>query len=437
MEQVNVALLGLGTVGTGVWKMLSTQRDSIAKKTGKSFEVKGILIRNTQKERNLPGTETLLTDRFEDLFQQRIDVVIEAMGGTEPALTYIKEAITRGCHIVTANKELVARHGGELHRLAKKHDVQFLFEASVGGGIPALGTLQHFLKVNQIHQIMGIVNGTTNYILTKMEEEKRDFADVLQEAQAKGYAEANPSADVDGLDSVYKLAILIRVVFGMDVSVDDIYVEGITDVTLPELELAQSLGYRIKLISQAKQFGEEGPVTASVRPMLLPLSHPLSQIQDVYNAIYVESDQVQDVTLVGQGAGEKPTASAVVEDVTNIYRLPSLHHIYPTKPLLSAEELASEQFVQFTVHENIGREDQKEIIALFNRTIGKVKHWTYQSQNQTCLFALVVEKLHSSWEERLQQQWKRKIHEAKVRPVLAYGTSNEDQPSLEAAHCSK
>lgn len=436
MEQVNVALLGLGTVGTGVWKMVSSNQDLIARRSGKFFDIKGILIRNLHKKRDLPGIQNLLTSRFDDLFKQRIDVVIEAMGGIEPTLTYVKEAIKRGCHIVTANKELVARHGVELSQLAKHHGVQILFEASVGGGIPALGTLQHFLKVNRIRKVMGIVNGTTNYILTQMEEEKRSFVNVLSEAQDKGYAEADPSADVEGLDAVHKLAILIRIVFGINVSVEDIFVQGISDVTLSELELAAALGYRMKLIAQAEQFGEDGPVMASVRPTLLPIAHPLSNIHGVYNAIYIESDQVQDLTLIGQGAGEKPTASAVVEDLVNLFRLPPVYDSCPSKSLLSANDASiGENFILLKMSHICSEKDQVSFIELMKQ-FGQVKNWVSEIQSQSTVFAITVDGLDQNWEEQLQKRWKQKISEIKIRPVLAYGDEVTAEP-LTAAHASK
>ena len=436
MEQVHVALLGLGTVGKGVWKMLSSNRDFIAKRSGKWFDIKGILIRDLHKDRNLPGVENLLTNQFSDLFKQRIDVVIEAMGGVEPAFTYVKEAIKRGCHVITSNKALIARRGVELSQLAEKHGVQLFFEASVGGGIPALGTLQHFLKVNQIRKVMGIVNGTTNYILTKMEEEKRSFVDVLSEAQEKGYAEADPSADVDGLDAVHKLVILIRLVFRMNVSVEDIFVQGISDVTLSEIELASALGYRIKLIAQAEQFGENGSVTAFVRPTLLPIAHPLSNIQGVYNAVYVESDQVQDLTFVGQGAGEKPTASAVVEDLVNAYRLPPVYHTYPTKSLLSVDDSAmGENFILIKMNHLLSEKDQVSFIERFKR-FGQVKDWVSEKQAQSTVLALIVKDLARDWKDQLQAQWKEKINEIKVRPVFTYGNEISEQ-QLAAAHASK
>lgn len=412
MKQVNVALLGLGTVGTGVWKMISANQEYIAKRSGAFFDIKGILIRNGNKRRGLPGIEPLLTDQFETLFSDRIDVIIEAMGGIEPALSYVKEAIARGCHIVTANKELIARHGVELNQLAKEQGVQILFEASVGGGIPVLGTLQHFLKANRIHKVLGIVNGTTNFILTEMEVGKRGFADVLSEAQEKGYAEADPSADVDGWDAVHKLVILIRIVFGINVHVENIPVQGIRDVTLSEIELAHLLGYKIKLISQAEQVDGQA-VRASVQPMLLPQSHPLSSIQGVYNAVYVEGDQVQDVTLVGQGAGEQPTASAVVEDLTNIYRLPPQVDDIPTQSLQVEDNQESEQFVALTLTEVLTETEQQEWIRTLEREHGcQVKKWVSQCEQQATAFGLIVD------------HWKRKpvaldqVKQIKVRSIL-------------------
>lgn len=436
MEQVHVALLGLGTVGKGVWKMLQSHRDLIAKQTGKVFEVKGILIRDLHKDRHLPGVEDLLTNRFEDLFKQRIDVVVEAMGGVEPAFTYVQEAIKRGCHVITSNKALIARRGVELSKLAEQHGVQLFFEASVGGGIPALGTLQHFLKVNKIRKILGIVNGTTNYILTKMEQEKRSFVDVLREAQEKGYAEADPSADVDGLDAVHKLVILIRIVFQINVTVEDIFVQGISDVSLPEIELASALGYRIKLIAQAEQFGEKGLVMASVRPTLLPIDHPLSNINGVYNAIYVEGDQVQDLTFVGQGAGEQPTASAMVEDLVNAYRLPPVYHAFPTKSLLSVDDSAiGEQFILVKMNEVLSEKDQVSFIERFKQ-FGHVKHWVSDKYGQSTVFALIVKDVARDWNEQLQARWEQKIHEIKMRPVFTYGCE-ESEEQLAAAHVSE
>jgi homoserine dehydrogenase len=321
MEQVRVALLGLGTVGTGVWKMIQSNQDVIARRTGMWVTVEAILVRDINKERQVEGTQSLLTNCFDEVLAREVDVVIEVMGGVEPTRDYLRWAMENGCHVVSANKELLARHGEELRAWAKQFGVKLAYEASVGGGIPIIGTVSHFLKANRICKVSGILNGTTNFILTKMKDEGRTYEDILIEAQQKGYAEADPTADVEGIDAAHKLSILSRLAFDVHVPVDQIQRVGITQISPIELELADQLGFAVKLLASAEQYGENGPVSCSVSPTLLPLSHPLSNVNDVYNAVHVEGDFVQDLTLIGQGAGEKPTASAVVEDLCNLWRL--------------------------------------------------------------------------------------------------------------------
>lgn len=322
MKRIGVGLLGLGTVGGGVYKALQSQEDVILKRTETLFEVRSILVKEKQKERSVNGVQSLITTDFDRVLEAGVQVVVEAIGGTEPARTYVERALKAGCHVVTANKELMAKHGVQLERLARSRKVQILYEASVGGGIPVLGTMGHFLKTNRLHRISGILNGTTNYILTRMSREGASFEKVLAEAQQKGYAEADPAADVDGFDAVYKLAILCRLAFETDVPVRQIFREGIRDITPEELELVRKLGYAVKLLATGEQYGEKGPVSLRVGPTLLPLSHPLASVDGVYNAVHLEGDVVGDVTLVGRGAGEKPTAGAVVEDLCNLFRLP-------------------------------------------------------------------------------------------------------------------
>jgi homoserine dehydrogenase len=322
LRRIRVGLLGLGTVGTGVLKALKSNQDVIVKRTGMWFELCGILVRDRQKSRGVEGVRHLLTTRFEQVLEQEVDVVLEAMGGVEPACTYIRQALEAGCHVVTANKELIAKHGIELERMARERGVQLLYEASVGGGIPVLGTLRHLLKSNRIHRFSAILNGTTHYILTRMEATGVSLDRALAEAQRLGYAEADSSADVDGWDAAYKAVILARLAFEVDVPLSHIPCQGIRDVRASELQLARSLGYRIKLLVQGERYGETGPLSLEVGPALLPLSHPLARVEGVHNAIHLEGDVVQDVTLMGQGAGEQPTASAMVEDLCNVFRLP-------------------------------------------------------------------------------------------------------------------
>ncbi|MBA4492762.1 homoserine dehydrogenase [Paenactinomyces guangxiensis] len=420
MEQVNVALLGLGTVGTGVWKMLESNQDVIARRTGRFFNIQTILVKDLGKKREINRVGHLLTDQFADVLQKDVQIVIEVMGGIEPARTYMRQAIEKGCHIITANKELMAKHGVELEQLANEKGVQLLYEASVGGGIPVIGTLQHFLKANRIYKISGILNGTTNYILTQMNLYHRDFDDVLQEAQAKGYAEADPTSDVEGYDAAYKLAILSRLVFGAHIPVSEISRKGITDVTAAELKMAGSLGYTVKLLAQAEQYGENGPISCSVNPALLPLSHPLASVNDVYNAIYVEGDQIQDLTLVGQGAGEKPTASAVVEDLCNLHRLPSTRSLSPIQPLLFAGgEEGCTRFVFIRTRKPLNDQEVEAYKLRLQRVGIEVLKWTLTvEETGEALLALLAKGWESALEPVGLSELGVEIQESATRPVV-------------------
>ncbi|MDR6227386.1 homoserine dehydrogenase [Desmospora profundinema] len=361
MRRIRVGLLGLGTVGSGVFKALKSNRDVILKRTDLLFEISGILVRDRQKRREVDGIQPLLTTRFEQLLEQKVDVVLEAIGGVEPARTYIERALKAGCHVVTANKELIAKHGVELDALAQEKGVQLLYEASVGGGIPVLGTLRHLLKSNRIHRFSAILNGTTNYILTRMETEGISFDQALAEAQQKGYAEADPTSDVDGLDAAYKLAILGRLTFEVDVPVSQVSCRGIRDINPWELQLARSLGYRIKLLAQGEQYGEKGPLSLQVGPALLPFSHPLARIEGVHNAVHLEGDIVQDVTLVGQGAGERPTASAMVEDLCNVCCLPADHGCSAGEATLLPVDTGGSRFLFLETRESITQAKVAEV----------------------------------------------------------------------------
>lgn len=320
MKQLRVMLLGCGTVGSGVYKTIKQNGELLKERLGLDVSVQSVLVLNADKKRPLPGIEPLLTTQFREDLLDETDVVVEVMGGVEPAHTYITAAMRKGCHVVTANKELLAKHGLALEKEAREHGVELLYEGSVGGGIPLIGVLQHFLKVNRVTRLSGILNGTTNYILTQMARDGRSFADVLAEAQACGYAEADPTSDVEGYDAMYKLAILARLAFGIDAPLRDITREGITAITLEEIRLAQKLGYTVKLLANAELRRGEAP-TLGVQLTLVADGHPLAAVNDVYNALHVEGDVVQDVTLIGQGAGELPTASAVVEDIANVGRM--------------------------------------------------------------------------------------------------------------------
>lgn len=318
-DVVKIGLLGMGTVGTGVLRVLRDNAENIAIKAGVSLKVEKILVRNVAKARNLSVDPSLLTTNAADILDNpEIDIVIELMGGELPAKDYILAAMHKGKHVVTANKDVVAKYGKDLFDAASASKVDFQFEASVGGGIPIIRPLKQCLAGNKIQEIIGIVNGTTNYMLTKMSREGCDFHEVLQEAQEKGYAEADPTADIEGLDAARKIAILASIAFGSRIVVDDVYVEGITKITSCDIAYARELGYVIKLLGIAKEV--DGQVEVRVHPAFIPQAHPLAAVNDVFNAIFVKGDAVGETMFYGRGAGELPTASAVVADVIDVAR---------------------------------------------------------------------------------------------------------------------
>ncbi len=311
---IKAALLGLGTVGTGVFKMLRSQRPEMVQKLGAEVELKKILIRNVEKaSRKVDDPSLLTTDWQEILNDPEIKIVIEVMGGLEPAGTYITEALKAGKHVVTANKDLIAERREELISLAEEKRVDLLFEASVAGGIPIIAPLLHSLHANCITEIMGIINGTTNYMLSKMTSEGVDYAEALDEAKELGYAEADPTADVDGLDAGRKIAIMASLAFHSPVTFRDVYMEGITNLTSKDIHYADEFGTVVKLVGVAKNTAEG--IEVRVHPMMLPKTHPIASVNGSFNAVFVHGDAVDDVMFYGRGAGEMPTASAVMGDV--------------------------------------------------------------------------------------------------------------------------
>jgi homoserine dehydrogenase len=317
--QINVGIVGLGTVGTGALRVLLENKAEIERKVGSRIEVVRIADIDITTERPVRFDKSLLTtDVSQVLDNPDIDIVVELIGGVNPAKEYILRALRNGKHVVTANKELIAKEGAEIFDEADKRRLDFYFEGAVGGGIPVIRPLKECLAANKIFEVMGIVNGTTNYILTKMAREGREFAEVLAEAQAAGYAERDPTSDVEGYDAQYKIAILSSIAFTTRVNVDEVYAEGITKVGRRDIEFARELGYAIKLLAIAKRNGEK--IQVRVHPTLIPTAHPLASVGDVYNAIYVRGDYVGDVMFYGRGAGALPTGSAVAGDVMDIAR---------------------------------------------------------------------------------------------------------------------
>ena len=310
---VNIAVLGYGTVGSGVVEVIDTNGAGINQRIGEKLQVKYVL-----DLKDFPGdpVQEKIVHDFETIIQdEEINIVVEVMGGIEPAYTFVKRSLLAGKSVATSNKALVAKHGAELLSIAKEKNINFLFEASVGGGIPIIRPLNSSLTADEIEEITGILNGTTNYMLTKMFYEGADYDTVLKEAQANGYSERNPEADVEGYDACRKIAILSSLISGNQVDFEDIYCEGITKITTEDMKYAKAMGTTIKLLASSKRDGSR--LHAIVAPCMLYPEHPLYNVNGVFNAIFVHGNVLGDAMFYGSGAGKLPTASAVVADVVD------------------------------------------------------------------------------------------------------------------------
>lgn len=360
MENVQIALLGLGTVGTGVYKVLKAQKEEISHKVGTEIQLKKILVRNTKKAAEKLDDPSVLTTEWKSILEDpEISVVVEVMGGIEPARSYILDALHAGKSVVTANKDLLASHGKELMDASAEAKVDLLFEASVAGGIPIIRPLKECLAGNQISEVMGIVNGTTNFILTKMAEEGMEFQEALALATELGYAEADPTADIEGLDAARKMAILASIAFHSRVTFADVYTEGITKITATDIRYAKEMGCDIKLLGMAKNTPEG--IETRVQPMLIPSTHPLASVRDSFNAVFVHGDAVDDTMFYGRGAGELPTASAVVGDILDAVRNMVFHcrgrigcTCYKEIPMKKMENVSSAYFLRMQVENRSG-----------------------------------------------------------------------------------
>lgn len=315
-KKIGIGLLGLGTVGTGVYRILTAYKEDLQKQTGVEIEIMYVLVRDPQKKRRfkLPADQ-ITTQVHTILSDPKIDVIIEVMGGIHPAKEWILQALECGKHVVTANKDLMAEHGQEILAKAREKHCDIYYEASVAGGIPILRALQDSFSSDRVTKIMGIINGTTNYILSKMSREGIPYHEALQEAQALGYAESDPYADVEGLDAARKLVILSTLGFRVPVELSDVEVRGITRVTPEDINYAKKLGYVVKLVGIAER--EEG-LSLSVEPMMIHRNHPLASVEGVFNAVYIYGEAVGETMFYGPGAGELPTATAVVSDLVSI-----------------------------------------------------------------------------------------------------------------------
>lgn len=363
MREITLAILGLGTVGQGVLHVLQENAREIEEKAKAKFTIKWALVHDVQKSRpclqSYPNLQ--LTANFADILQDsQVDIVIELIGGTHPAREYMLQAMEAKKSVVTANKDVVAQFGKDMFAAAQANDVDFMFEASVGGGIPIIMPLKYSLAANHITEMMGIVNGTTNYMLTRMAESGVSYDEALREAQAKGYAEADPTADVAGLDAARKAAILASIAFNTRIRLDDVSVEGIASLTPADIDYAKALGYVVKLLAIGRDLGERG-VDVRVHPAFLPAEHPLAAVGGVFNAIYVRGNAVGEAMFYGQGAGSLPTASAVVSDILEVSRDIALGTFgrmhctcFENKPLCPLAETESSYYVRLLVDDRPG-----------------------------------------------------------------------------------
>jgi homoserine dehydrogenase len=316
MKKINIGLIGFGNVGSGVTRILRDKKSFLSDKIGLEINIKKICDKDISAKRNLSVESSLLTrDVREVINDPQIDVVVELIGGIHPAKEYIIEALKKGKNIVTANKALLAQEGKELFALAQDRGKSIYFEASVGAGIPIIKSLREGLVANKFYSIFGIVNGTSNFILSQMSNNNCTFGDALKEAKLKGFAEKDPALDIEGIDSAHKLILLVYICFGRFVSLDDIFVEGVSHISLADINYAKELGFQIKLLAIAKK--EAGELEVRVHPTLIPKTHLLSSVTGIFNAIYVSSDLAGELLFYGPGAGQLSAASAVVSDVVD------------------------------------------------------------------------------------------------------------------------
>lgn len=359
IKKINIALLGAGTVGSGVYKLIQAQKEELPHKVGAQMEITKVLVRDKTKPR--PGIDpSVLTDDWQEIISDpSIQIIVEVMGGIEPARSYILAALDAGKHVVTANKDLMASDGKEIMDAASHSHCDLLFEAAVAGGIPIIRPLKQCLAGNHITEVMGIINGTTNFILSKMAQEGMEFSEALAQATELGYAEADPTADIEGYDAGRKIAIMASIAFNSRVTFNDVYTEGISKISAKDIRYAKDLGCTIKLLGVARNTPEG--IEARVHPMLIPSSHPLASVSDAFNAVFVHGDAVDDTMFYGRGAGELPTASAVMGDIIDVARNIQFHcngriscTCYKNLPIKTIDQIQSSYFLRLQVDDRPG-----------------------------------------------------------------------------------
>lgn len=373
MKTINIGLIGFGTIGVGVVKNLKRNASVISQRVGAHLRIKRIADLDLKTKRDVSIDKSILTtDANKLLNDPEIDVIVELIGGYEPAKTFILKALKNGKHVVTANKALLALHGEEIFRVALDAKRSVYYEASVGGGIPIIKSLREGFVANNVHSIFGIVNGTSNYILTKMTEEKIDFHTALKEAQNKGYAEKDPTFDVEGIDSAHKLVILASLASGQWIDFKSLHIEGITRITEKDIEYADELGCVLKLLAIMKE--KKGEIEVRVHPTFVPAENLLSTVNGVFNAIYVEGDVVGKTMFYGRGAGQDPTSSAVISDLVDIAhdilshspsRVPSIAFLKEKKAVKKMDDVESRAYLR------VSASDRPGVLAKISGILGK------------------------------------------------------------------
>jgi homoserine dehydrogenase len=399
-NKVSVGLLGLGVVGSGVVQIIQEHQEKLKHQLGVSVDVKRVLVRNPEKHRDVNVDTSLLTTNADDVLQDpEIDVVIEVMGGIDTAREYMIQAFRAKKHVISANKDLIALHGPELHAEAEKNKCDFYYEASVAGGIPILRGITDGLASDRIERIMGIVNGTTNYILTKMAEEGTSYEDALKQAQELGFAEADPTADVEGLDAARKMAILARLAFSTPVDLDDVEVSGISQISTEDINYGSELGYTMKLIGYADF--QDGQLETHVLPTFLADDHPLASVKNEYNAVYVYGKAVGETMFYGPGAGSLPTATAIVSDLVNVVKNVRLGvtgeqvvQNYFDKALKKSEERHSQYYLRIQVKDEAGVFSQ--VSSLFHDQEISLKRIIQQPNEEEQTAEIIVITHHTS-----------------------------------------
>lgn len=387
----NIAVLGYGTVGSGVVEVITKNHDIVNKRAGKEINIKYVLdIRDFPGD---PVQDILVHDYNVILNDDEVSIVVEVMGGINPAFGFVKSALEAGKSVATSNKELVAAHGAELLEIARKNNVNFLFEASVGGGIPIIRPINQSLTADEIYEITGILNGTTNYILSKMTDEGLDFDSVLKKAQEKGYAERNPEADVEGYDACRKIAILTSLVCGRQVDYEDIYTEGITKITETDIRYAKTLSGSVKLLGTSRW--KDGKIYSMVAPFIIGKEHPLGNVNGVFNGIFLNGNMLGDTMFYGKGAGKLPTASAVVADVVDAVK----HEGINIMTIWDSEKICLGDRREFTCRYLVRVRDDK---AAVEKVFGSVQYVEVENVQGELAF-LTDEMAEGDFEEQVQK----------------------------------